>query len=49
MEETVSKHGHCFAYNKLYPAPFAYVLVSMTDCHIDKGHFESCDTAVNQL
>lgn len=49
MEETMVKHGHCFTYDRLYSVPFAYVLLSMTDCHMDKGHFESCDTAVNQL
>lgn len=44
----MSKQGHCFTYNRLDSVPFAYVLVSMTDCHMDKGHFESRDTAVNQ-
>lgn len=49
MDRTMSRRGHCFTYNRLYSVPFAYVLVSMTDCHMDKGHYESCDIAVNQL
>lgn len=49
MDGTMSRRSHCFTYNRLYSVPFAYVLVSMTDCHMDKGHYESCDIAVNQL